>query len=120
MTIPNSLQELGDGVFLNCYKLVPSNIDASLDNDDVTPKIVELLRERSKFAALKTQLSEQSAMFKEEISTLTAQNKSLQTQIEQQSATFTAQNQSLHAQNQFLETLLPSPSTPITQKRKYT
>ncbi|GMH52222.1 hypothetical protein TrLO_g7217 [Triparma laevis f. longispina] len=116
MTIPDSLQTIGADVFINCAKLVPSNIDIDdeINEDDVTPEVVDLLRERSRFAALKMQLSEQSVMF--------------ETKIKEQSVTFTAsistlsaQNESLHASiaslKQCLQTLHPPP--PTTTKRKH-
>ena len=42
MTIPDSLQTLGDNVFYNCSKLVPSSIDISdeINDDDVTSEVV--------------------------------------------------------------------------------
>ncbi|GMH74735.1 hypothetical protein TrLO_g3367 [Triparma laevis f. longispina] len=42
MTIPDSLQTLGCKVFTNCFKLVPSSIDVSEDNDVdlLSPEVV--------------------------------------------------------------------------------
>ncbi|GMI14710.1 hypothetical protein TrLO_g12516 [Triparma laevis f. longispina] len=40
MTIPDSLQKFGDGVFVRCFKLVPSNIDVIDDSyDDSTSEV---------------------------------------------------------------------------------
>ena len=65
-----------------------------INHDDVTPEVVELLLERSKFAVLKMhiseQLSKQSAKFtthdqalKTSISTLAAQNQALRASLKQ-------------------------------------
>ena len=44
MTIPDSLQTVGEHVFSKCYKLVPSNIDVSEDNEVyVTSQVVGYL-----------------------------------------------------------------------------
>ncbi|GMH76222.1 hypothetical protein TrLO_g4032 [Triparma laevis f. longispina] len=61
-TIPDTLQTLGAAVFFCCSKLVPSStidINDEINGDDVTPEVVELLQERSKFATLEIRLSEQ-------------------------------------------------------------
>ncbi|GMH98901.1 hypothetical protein TrLO_g14209 [Triparma laevis f. longispina] len=88
MTIPDSLghaHRLGSDIFFRCSKLVPSNIDVNDDNnnEDVSFEVIDYLRERSKFAALKMQLS---SMFKKEISTIIAQNQSLQSSVSMLSA----------------------------------
>ena len=44
MTIPDSLQTLGDSVFVWCDKLVPSNIDVGLCASDSTTEVVAHLR----------------------------------------------------------------------------
>ncbi|GMH92056.1 hypothetical protein TrST_g11925 [Triparma strigata] len=44
MKVPDSLQTLGGDVFYDCSKLVPSNIDVSDPNNDLTSEVVAYLR----------------------------------------------------------------------------
>ena len=44
MTIPDSLQTLDDKVFINCSKLVPSNISVRTWNNDTTTEVIAHLR----------------------------------------------------------------------------
>ncbi|GMH51973.1 hypothetical protein TL16_g01129 [Triparma laevis f. inornata] len=53
MTIPESLQTIGEEVFHGCSKLVPSNIDVSEDNEnDVSSEVVLYFRSQQRIASL--------------------------------------------------------------------
>ena len=44
MKVPDSLQTLGGNIFYDCSKLVPSDIDVTDEEDDVTSEVVAYLR----------------------------------------------------------------------------
>ncbi|GMH55054.1 hypothetical protein TL16_g01807 [Triparma laevis f. inornata] len=61
MTIPESLQTLGEDDFHKCFKLVPSHIDISNINNDVTANVVHHLRTQQRIAKLEKMLAERDA-----------------------------------------------------------
>ena len=48
MTIPDSLQKLGDGVFYQCSKLVSSSIDVNIPFKDKPSEVVAHLSSKQK------------------------------------------------------------------------
>ena len=88
MTIPDSLQTLGKGVFLECSKLVPSSIHVSYDSDgdviDTTSDDVAHLRSQQRFAELEKMLAEcdaENAALTTEVVTLTTEIAALTTKV---------------------------------------
>ncbi|GMH91586.1 hypothetical protein TrVE_jg5538 [Triparma verrucosa] len=97
MTIPDSLQTIGNEVFDECSKLVPSRIDIDnvTNHNDVTEEVVHHLRTTQvEIVKLKVQISEKdrvNAALKSKTNELTKTNAELAGTIAKRDATIDKQ-----------------------------